>query len=84
MTQLRSGAVDKMAGIFTQRIWQPCICHPNELKWEINIKLRGGQAKIWGAIAHPGPPLESPLSSKQVFIIHLIIRSLSKNMSKIY
>jgi len=21
----------------------------------------GGQAKIWGAMAHPGPPLESPL-----------------------
>ena len=23
-TQLRSGSVDKMAGIFTKRIWQPC------------------------------------------------------------
>jgi len=32
MTQLRSGAVDKMAGIFTQRIWQPYICQLNELK----------------------------------------------------
>jgi len=31
-TQLRSGAVDKMAGIFTKRIWQPCICQPKDLK----------------------------------------------------
>jgi len=53
-----------MAGIFTKRIWQPCICAPNEF----NGKLRknwGGQTgakqKIWGAMAHPGPPLESPL-----------------------
>ena len=31
----------------------------------LNGKLRkklGGQPKIWGAMAHPGPPLESPLS----------------------
>ena len=55
-----------MAGILQTRIWQPCICQPNELKREINKKKnRGGQtedqAKIWGAMAHPGPPLESPL-----------------------
>jgi len=31
-TQRRSGAVGKMAGIFTKRIWQPCICQPNDLK----------------------------------------------------
>jgi len=32
----------------------------------LNGKLRkklGGQAKIWGAMAHPGPALESPLSA---------------------
>ena len=34
-TQLRSGTVDKMASIFTKRIWQPYICQPNELKREI-------------------------------------------------
>jgi len=62
-TQLRSVAVNKMAGIFTKRIWQPCICQPNDLK--IKKKTggqRGRQAKIWGAVAHSGPPLESPLS----------------------
>jgi len=32
VTRLRSGAVHKMAGIFTKRIWQPCICQPNDLK----------------------------------------------------
>ena len=31
-TQLRSDAVDKMAGIFTKRIWQPGICEPSDLK----------------------------------------------------
>ena len=51
-----------MAGIFKKRIWQPCICQPNELKREIKKKKNwGGQAKIWGGMAHPGPPLESPL-----------------------
>jgi len=65
-TQLRSGVIDKMAGNFTKRIWQPCVCHPNKLKREIKKKLggpNGGQAKIWGAMSHPGPPLESPLMS---------------------
>ena len=28
-----------MAGIFTKRIWQPCICQPNEFKREIKKKL---------------------------------------------
>jgi len=59
MTQLRSGAVDKMAGIFTERIWQPCICQPNELKREIKKKTaepNGSQEKNWGAMTHPDPP----------------------------
>ena len=59
MTQLRSGAVDKMAGIFTKRIWQPCICQLNDLK--IKNKSGGakwGEEKIWGSMTHPGPPLE--------------------------
>jgi len=63
-TKLRSGAVDKMAGIFTKHIWQPCICQPNELQRAIRKKTgwpNGGQVKIWGAMAHPGPPVESPL-----------------------
>ena len=45
-----------MAGIFTKRIWQPCICQPNELKREIKKKT-GGQAKIWGAHGPLRPPL---------------------------
>ena len=40
-TQLRSGAVDKMANIFTKCIWQLCICQPNELKRGIKKKLGG-------------------------------------------
>jgi len=59
MTQLRSVAADKMAGIFTQRIWQPYICQPNELKWEIKKKLGGkrGPSKNlggpWPTQTHP-------------------------------
>ena len=49
-----------MAGIFTKRIWQPCICQPNDLK--IKKKL-GGQSKILMGMVHPGPPLESPLET---------------------
>ena len=55
MTQLRSGAVDKMAGIFTKRIWQPCICQPNDLK----LRKKLGEPK--GGHGPPRPPLESPL-----------------------
>jgi len=51
-----------MTGIFTKRIWQPCMCQPNDLK--IKKKTGGGQAKIWGGMAHPGTPLESPLPIK--------------------
>jgi len=60
-----AGAVDKMVGVFTQRIWQPYICQPNELKREIKKKTgggkRGSKQKSGGGMAHPGPPLESPL-----------------------
>ena len=59
-TQLRSGANDEMAGIFTKRIWQPCICQPNELKREIKKKTgepNGGPSKKLG-----GPwPTQAPL-----------------------
>ena len=55
-----------MASIFTKRIWQPCICQPNELKREIKKKTggakRGAKQKSGEAIALPGPPLESPLA----------------------
>jgi len=64
-TQLRSGAVDKMAGIFTKRIWQPYICQPNELNGKLRKKMGGqteGQAKICGGHGPPKPPLESPLA----------------------
>jgi len=66
MTQLRSGAVDILAGIFTKRIWQPYMCQPNELKREIKKKTggakRGAKQKSW----EPWPtqaPLESPLTT---------------------
>jgi len=59
-TQLRSGAVDKIANIFTKRIWQPCIYQPNELKRGIKKKIwgveRGAKQKSGGAMAHPDPP----------------------------
>jgi len=49
-----------MAGIFTQRIWQPYICQPNELKREIKKKTGGVKRKATqksgGALAHPGLP----------------------------
>jgi len=49
-----------MAGIFTKRIWQPCIFQPNELEREINKMpwgaKRGAKQKSGGAMAHPGPP----------------------------
>jgi len=57
-TQLRSGAVYKMAAIFIKRIWQPCICQPNDLK--IKKKLgasKGRQTKIWGVNGPTSPPL---------------------------
>jgi len=50
-----------MAGIFTKRIWQPCICQPNELKREMNKKTGGAKQKSGGH----GPPLESPLDAGQ-------------------
>jgi len=50
-----------MAGIFTKRNWQPCICQPNELKREIRKKTGGAKQKSGEAMAHPGPSLESPL-----------------------
>jgi len=59
-TQLRSGAIEQMAGIFAKRIWQPYTCQPNELKREIKKKLggpNGGQAKIWWGHGPPRPPL---------------------------
>jgi len=65
MTQLRSGAVDKMASIFTKRIWQPRhktrlidtfgICQSNEVKREIKKKTVGAKQKF-GAYGPPSPP----------------------------
>jgi len=56
-----------MVGIFTKRIWQPCICQPNELKREIKKKTGGAKAgakqKSGGPWPTQAPPLESPLHS---------------------
>jgi len=53
-----------MAGTFTKRIWQPYICQPNELR---EIKKKSG-----GDMAHPSPPLESPLlSGSSIFTFSL-------------
>ena len=62
MTQLRSGAVDKMASIFTKRIWQPCICQSNEVKREIKKKTVGAKQKF-GAYGPPSPPQVSSLAT---------------------
>jgi len=46
-----------------------CICQRNELKREIKKKTggqTGDQTKIWGGMAHPSPPLESPLPKTRV------------------
>jgi len=51
-----------MASIFTKRNWQPCLCQPIDLKLEIKNKTGGAKQKSGGAMAHPGLPLESPLS----------------------
>ena len=50
-----------MADIFTKRIWQPCICQPNELKQEIKKKTGGAKQTSGEAMAHPAPHSESPL-----------------------
>ena len=67
-TKLRPGLVDKMAGIFTKRIYQPCICQPNELKREIEKKTegdkRGAKQKSGGAWSIQAP-LESPLTTNK-------------------
>ena len=56
-TQLRSGAVDKMAGIITKRIWQLCICQPNELKIKKELGGPNGRpSKNLGGHGPPSPP----------------------------
>ena len=72
-----------MAGIFAKRIWQPCICQPNELKREIKKKLggpKGGQAKSGGGHGPPRPPLESPLLQGGTSIGLLLSVCLHKNI----
>jgi len=54
-TQLRSGAVGKMAVFFTKRTWQPYICQPNELEREIRTKT-GGSSKNLGGHGPLRPP----------------------------
>ena len=45
-----------MAGIFTQRIWQPYMCQPNELKREIKKKNGGAKQKSEGPWPIQAPP----------------------------
>jgi len=80
-----------MAGIFTERIWQPCICQPNKLKQEIKKKL-GEPNKKTGPWPTQAPPLESPLivpgyvtsricyilPSRQMFLKYVIFSLLTK------
>jgi len=43
-----------------------CICQSNKVEREIQHQTggqAGGQPKIWGAMAHPGSPLEPPLGN---------------------
>jgi len=60
-TELRSGAVDKMAGIFAE-FGKPCICQPNEPKREIKKKT-GGPSKKLGGHGPPRPPLRIATAS---------------------
>ena len=59
-TQLRSGVIDKMAGIFTKRIEQTYICQPNKFKREIKKKTGGAKR---GAKQKSGEtwPTQAPL-----------------------
>ena len=53
-----------MTGVFTKRIGQPAYVNQTNLNGKLRKKLggpNGVQAKIWKGMAHPGPPLESPL-----------------------
>jgi len=54
-----------MAGILQNAFGNTAYVNQTNLNGKLRKKLgcqTGGQAKIWGAMAHPGPPLESPLS----------------------
>jgi len=51
-----------MAGRKLSTVVVYCISQPNELKREIKKKTGGAKQKSWGAMAHPGFPLESPLT----------------------
>jgi len=68
-----------MAGIFTQRIWQPYICQPNELKREVKKKTgevkRKATQKSGGGHGPPRPPLESPLGNTGIIDPELLVQS---------
>jgi len=57
-----------------------CTRQPNKLEWEIKKKTggakQGANQKSGGAMAHPGPPLESPLVAKQLGVSLLACKSL--------
>ena len=67
-----------MAGIFIERIWQPCICQPNELKREIKKKTGGGkrgakQKTGWrhGPPSHPLRIATAPLLRDYFYIFYI-------------
>ena len=50
-----------MAGILQNAFGNTAYVNQTNLDGKLRKKLGGGQAKIWEAMAHPIPPLESPL-----------------------
>jgi len=50
-----------MAGIFTKRMWQPCICQPHDLKIKKKRGAKGGLSKNLGGHGPPKHPLELPM-----------------------
>ena len=63
--------------------WQNAFGDPAYVNQTI-LKLRkklgdqmGGQAKICGGMAHPGPPLESPLLAVHLCLLHCVVEHRS-------
>jgi len=62
MTRLRSGTFDKMAGIFTKRIWQPYICQPNELNTLMSGLIQAVPKKTAGSCVALRGNISAPVS----------------------
>jgi len=63
-----------MAGIFTKRIWRPCVCQPNDLKVKKELGGQtGGQAKILGgAWSTQAPPKNRHWAEQLSFVIRSV------------